>query len=289
MQIAHGLYGNQPVTVTAVEREQIPTIPTEGRRSTSWRLIAFIPTLAKRILVSKIVLYGSNFANGCYINTLQMSSSYITTCWQAMQVLRVRVCSCYRRTLVSSPLQSQILGWNRQKHFRVPLSATWQTAKRYHDFLETVLPRQLVPVVVRLRFRFQHDAATAYYWEDALQELNATYTGRWIWRRRPIEWPLIRRIEIWWIFLSEDTCRSMFIQPVPGLSKISWQDFKQLWQRLMRTCQDVRDDAVRRTAVCSEMDAGWFDTYCNYNSPIVRSFDSLHRLTVMCCLHTKLN
>jgi hypothetical protein len=61
---------NEDAIITAVEREQVPTIPTEGRRYISWRLIVFISLLAERISVSTIVLYGSNFANDYDINTL---------------------------------------------------------------------------------------------------------------------------------------------------------------------------------------------------------------------------
>jgi hypothetical protein len=62
------------------------------------------------------------------------------------------------------------------------------TAQRYRDFLETVLPGLLadVPLAVRQRLWFQHDAAPAHYGEDVRQWLNATYPGRWIGRGGPI-------------------------------------------------------------------------------------------------------
>jgi hypothetical protein len=50
-------------------------------------------TRGAHICFQTIVLYGWNFANGYNINTLRMSSYYITFCGQTKRVLRVRVCS----------------------------------------------------------------------------------------------------------------------------------------------------------------------------------------------------
>jgi hypothetical protein len=37
-------------------------------------------------------------------------------------------------------------------------------------------------------------------------------------------------------FFCGDTWSSKFTQSLPGLSKVSWQDLKQVWQRCMSTC-----------------------------------------------------
>jgi hypothetical protein len=65
-------------------RTIIGTIPTEGPRSTSWQ--------SAHICFQMIVLYGCNFAND-YINTLRISSCYITFCGQRKHVFRLRVWS----------------------------------------------------------------------------------------------------------------------------------------------------------------------------------------------------
>jgi hypothetical protein len=64
------------------------------------------------------------------------------------------------------------------------------TDQRYHEVLETSLPRLLedVPLAVRQRW-FQHDRAPAHYGEVIQQRLNATYPGSWIGRSGPIVWP----------------------------------------------------------------------------------------------------
>jgi hypothetical protein len=62
-----------------------------------------------------------------------------------------------------------------------------------------------------------------------------------------------------WFYSCEDIWGSTFIPSLQGLSKIRWQDFKQLWQRSLVT----RQNAVWRTAICLEMDIRRWKTYCN--------------------------
>lgn len=42
----------------------------------------------------------------------------------------------------------------------------------------------------------------------------------------------------------------------------------------------VQVNVVRRTAVCLEAGGGLFNTYCNYEVPMLQTFDSLRRMTV---------
>jgi hypothetical protein len=70
--------------------------------------------------------------------------------------------------------------------------------------------------------------------EDIRQCLKATYPGRWTGRRGRIawtpRWPDLTPVD----FFLWGHCS--FMQSLSGQSKIPWQDFKQLWQRLMPAC-----------------------------------------------------
>jgi hypothetical protein len=54
-------------------------------------------------------------------------------------------------------------------------------------------------------------------------------------------------------FFPEETRRSRIMQFLLGLSNISWQNFKQLWQRSMPMC--FRENVMGHTVVCLEKDA----------------------------------
>lgn len=56
----------------------------------------------------------------------------------------------------------------------------------------------------------------------------------------------------------------------PRTIDISWQDFQQLLQRLMSTSYDVLERMLGGALPLK--------TYCNYNVPMVLSFDSLCHL-----------
>jgi hypothetical protein len=89
-------------------------------------------------------------------------------------------------------------------------------------------------------------------------------------------------------FSCGDTWRSKFTQALPGLSKILWQDFKQLWQQSIPTCYSVfkRMPCGALPYALKWMEAA-SNMYCSYEAPMIWSFDSLHHLTVTCILETK--
>ena len=67
------------------------------------------------------------------------------------------------------------------------------------------------------------------------------------------------RIELLWFLLCGGTWSSTYPQP-SGLSRISRQDFRQLWQKVFgNVSRRVREYAVRRTAVCLGMDGNRFE------------------------------
>jgi hypothetical protein len=136
------------------------------------------------------------------------------------------------------------------------------TAQRYRDYVETFLPELLedMPLAVRKRFWFQQDGAPAHYGEDVRQWLKATFPGRWIGSGGTISW----------LPLSPELTPMIFF-PVgapeePSLRSPS-QDFEDLVASLQETVttvdanmlRRVRENAVRRTAVCLEMDRGRFE------------------------------
>jgi hypothetical protein len=136
------------------------------------------------------------------------------------------------------------------------------TVQRYCDFLETVLPGLLenVPLAVRQRLWFQHDGAPAHYEEDVRQWLNATFPGRWIRRGGPIAWPprsphLTQMDFFLWGHLKEQ---------VYAVSPRTIEDLVEGLQAAMTTVnakmlRRVRENAMRRTAVCLGMDGGRFE------------------------------
>jgi hypothetical protein len=95
----------------------------------------------------------------------------------------------------------------------------WPNAQRYHDFLENLLPELLenIPLNVRRSSSLQHDGAPADYEENAWQWLKPTYEKRRIGYRGPIAWSPMN-IFLWNIL------RSTFVQLLPELWKISWED-----------------------------------------------------------------
>jgi hypothetical protein len=169
---------NEDVIIVDVEREPW----TRTGISQPWVLevlhddqYASIPLIAERTCFQTIILYGCNFAKGYDINTLRMSSFYSIFCGQTKRVLRIIV-------------WPGTVGDNAVGHYLLPDRLT---AQRYRDFLETVLPGLLedVPLAVRQKLWFQHDAAPAHYVEDVWQWFNSTCPGKWIERGGLIPWP----------------------------------------------------------------------------------------------------
>jgi hypothetical protein len=136
------------------------------------------------------------------------------------------------------------------------------TAQRYRDFLETVLAGLLedVPLAVSQRLWFQHNGAQTHYGDDVRQWLNATYPGRWIGRGGPIAWPPwspdLTPINFFlWGHLKEQ------VYAVPPRTI---EDLAAKLQAAMTTVdanmlRRVRENAVRSTAACLEMNGGRFE------------------------------
>jgi hypothetical protein len=167
-----------------------------------------------------IVLWAWNFTNVCGINTLRMSSFHTTICGQTKQVLRLTVCST-STTVTSGHGVILVLSANgRIKYASKSLRSSWNCST---GLLENV------PPTVRKRSWYQHDGALVHYVEDVRQKLNTTYPGRWTGSggsiARPFRSPHPTPTDL---FSRRDT--------YPRLSKISCQDFRQLWQWSMPTC-----------------------------------------------------
>jgi hypothetical protein len=114
-------------------------------------------TCGARIYFQMIVLNGRNFANSYCVNTLRMSSFYVTFCGQTKEALRVRVC-----------LSSTAVTSNRERGYQIRFTfGVWAgiiggifvalpdglTVQRYGNFLETLLPRQLEDLFLAVRQR----------------------------------------------------------------------------------------------------------------------------------------
>jgi hypothetical protein len=155
------------------------------------------------------------------------------------------------------------LGWNRGRHclghYLVPDRLT---AQRYRDFLETVLLGCLedMTLTVRQCLWFQNDGAPANSGEDVRQWLKVAYSRRWTGCRRPIAWPL----------RSPDLTPMDFVlwghlkEHVYAVHPTTIEDVMARLQVTVTTVDSnmlrcVRENAVRRTAVCLEMDGGRFE------------------------------
>jgi hypothetical protein len=81
----------------------------------------------------------------------------------------------------------------------------------------------------------QHHGAPAHCGEYVQQWLN-TCPRRWNGYRGPTDWPSRSLGLTPTDFFLCGHLKCTFMQSFPGLSKISWKDFKQLCQRWMPTC-----------------------------------------------------
>jgi hypothetical protein len=90
------------------------------------------------------------------------------------------------------------------------------------------------------------------------------------------------QIELWWILSFGDTWRSKFMQFLQDYLRSCWWDFKQLWQQSLPTCEDIFERMPYGTLSSA---LKWMEvtlnTYCNYEAPMVWSFNNLCHLTVM--------
>jgi hypothetical protein len=103
--------------------------------------------------------------------------------------------------------------------------------------------------------RFQHDGAPARYGEDIGQWLNATYTGRWIGRGGLIAWPPrspdLTPIDIFlWGHLKEQ----VYAVPLRTIDELVEKLQAAVITDDANMLRRVRDNAMRRTAVCLEID-----------------------------------
>jgi hypothetical protein len=136
------------------------------------------------------------------------------------------------------------------------------TAQRYRDFLETVLPGLLedVPRAVKQRLWFQHDGALANCGEDVQQWLNAACPGRWIGRGGPIAWPPRSPDQTpMYFFLWGHLKEQVYAVPPRTIEDLVTRIQSALTGVDANMLRRVRENAVRRTAVCLEMDRGLFE------------------------------
>lgn len=151
----------------------------------------------------------------------------------------------------SASASSQCFSWNRRGNFLVLLpailQADWPTVKRCYVNTPTgVAARCASNSETEIEFSAPHG-------EDAQKWLKAAYARRWIRSWELIEWPsrppYLTSIDL----LMWGHLRCTFIQFLPELSKISWQDIRQ------------PTSALKLTEAAS-------DTYCSYEAQL---FDQL--------------
>jgi hypothetical protein len=135
------------------------------------------------------------------------------------------------------------------------------TAQRYRDFLETLLPGLLesVPLAVTQTW-FQQDGTPEHYGEDFRQWLNDTYPGRWIGHGGPIAWPPqspdLTPVDFFvWGNLKEH----VYLVPHRTIEDLVGRLQEAVTMVDANMLRRVRENAVRRTAVCLETDGGRFD------------------------------
>jgi hypothetical protein len=97
-----------------------------------------------------------------------------------------------------------------------------------------------------------------------------TYPERWIGCSGPIAWPPpLLDLTATGAF-HVDTGKSMFMQPLPKLQTILWQELKQLWKWLMPICYGISERILCSTQPFA---LKWIvaasNTYCNYYVPMV--------------------
>lgn len=209
-------------------------------------------TCCLRMCFQKIVLYEyvCSFANGC-------NSTHCR--WARLTQMFCGLMKSFTGEVVSNAHSSHFWAWNNphavcevgyQVHFGFCIWAVIVrdivgpyllpdrlTAQWYCGFLETVPLGLLedVPLGLGQGLWFHHDGAPTLY-GDVQQWLNVTCPGRWIRHSGPIAWPscsldLIFMHSFLWGHVKEQICAAL-----PGLSKISWQYFKQLWQQSVPAC-----------------------------------------------------
>jgi hypothetical protein len=137
------------------------------------------------------------------------------------------------------------------------------TAQRHHDVLSGLLEDIPLPLAMRQRLWFQHDAASAHYEEHGRQWLNATYTGRWTGRRGPITWS------------SRSLHLSSMIPPTRGAGLCSFsQDYRKSHSNTAITF-DANTQAMFRRMSCGELSSAlkWTEaassTYCKYEASVI--------------------
>jgi hypothetical protein len=128
--------------------------------------------------------------------------------------------------------------WTRN-NYRVIRESVWQVCFKASKFnrncrqLSCVTSWRYAPSCKAETGCFQCNGAPAHYGELVRQWLNATYQGRWIELQGSIAWPLqsldLTDINSFlWGYVNE---------LLQGLSKVTWQEFKQLWQASMSSCK----------------------------------------------------
>jgi hypothetical protein len=167
---------------------------------------------------------------------------------QAKHVLHVRVCSTSTTVTsgngiilmlsanVSSLLQHQHLGWYRRGHCLGPLSADCSTTSSFAGNCSTRATwRCASSCEAEFVVSAQRSSSTLWVRCPAVAEHDISRKADWTWRVDCMA-SSVTRSNSDGFFSCGDTWRRKFTQSLPGLSKISWQDFKQLWQRSMPTC-----------------------------------------------------
>jgi hypothetical protein len=220
-------------------RARIGTVPAEGSGK-YFMAISGVHTARRgaHICFQTIVRWERSYANGYDINTLRMISPTQHTvdrrnvfyAWGRVQrpqqsPLVTRQSSFYPRTWVAIPLQRHCSGSYRRERYlcgfcllpdrpKVSTVAAWRCASSYKG-----------EVVVSARWKM-----------SAVAEHDISRKVDWAWGAL---WHglLCRRFQLQWILSCADR-RSKFTQSLPGVEKISWQDFKQLWLS-MPACKGV--------------------------------------------------
>jgi hypothetical protein len=271
--------GTRAVEKLTRYRTRIGTITTEGPQSTSWRTFASIPLLAERASVSRRSSSTDAILRMATSTRCGWALFYTTFCGQTKRVLRVRVCSA-STTVTSGHGIILMLSANvgikstSASAFGLVSSGTlsWAPICYWTVWL-------LNDIVIFWKLFYRGCLKMCLYLWGRSCGFSTTELQRTMGKTSGSGWTRhIQEGKVDWkwradcmassvagsnsdgFFSCGDTWRSKFTQSLPGLSKISWQDFKQLWQRSMSSClRRVWENSVRRTAVCLEMDGGRFE------------------------------
>jgi hypothetical protein len=253
---------NEDGIIAAVERE-----PWISSRDIAWELEISQPRVLEVLHDDQLHLYHysrsahlfsddrplqTQYANGYDTNTLRMSSFCTTFCGQTKRVLHVRVCST-STTVTSGHGIILMVSANvgilsaTASAFGLVSSGTlsWAPICYWTGWM-------LNDIVIFWKLFYR-----GYSSCEAEVVVSARRSSSALWGRCPavVERDISRKVDWTWradfiassvavsysdrFFSYGDTWRSKFAQSLPGLSKISRYDFKQLWQRSMPTWQDV--------------------------------------------------